>query len=408
MFFKKRLKKIESPEFSKPSELDLLFFSFPNELHDDVATVIEVLKDRKYWKNFFSENRFSAHYQLEVLLIPYRFYAEEVSEMKLTTFSFTQLTILNCIYSRSGNGYLRQKYIEKLLQLESVPIWVYPYIIKLCGEYVVEILRTIDDHFDHIDKEKFTEFVNVNKALIHLEYCHMASYWDAYHRYFGVPKLKGFIGFEIFKKRFGYSRSFERFYLDTLPPKEPKLRTKFEIFKRKVDLNQNYFYLPIDGNQISAEQLGLKKSVNNDEYVRSSDGSIWRERLLYNTGQGQPKGFERLPTRDFDQLIYIVLSYKRGVVKLAEIESRQNTLGSIAVIMEDHLDEFIEFLIEQINNTDLFDDDQYRENLKLFCLDSTRTTSVGGIGQFSYEEILNTRWKWYRISEKVKRKIYNT
>lgn len=410
MFFRNKIKEILKPRtINKTSELDFLYSSFPSEFQNDVSIVIDVLNEvDKLMNVFFTDNKISIRYHQEVLLIPYRFYAKQVVEEKLKTLTVTQLTILNCVYTRSNDGYIRQKYVEKLLQLEKIPEWVIPYIIKLCGEYVIEILQTINDHFDWIDDDSLAEFVKENKAFVHLEYCHMLSYWDENYRYKGFPKLKGYIGYELFKKCFGYNRSFERYYLDTLPPKELKQKTKLEIFLKTVDLDQNYFFMSIDEHQISTEQFGLIKSNSSDEFIRNSDGSRWRERLLYNTGYGQPIGFERLPVLDFDQLIYIVLSNNRSQTKLTQIEIHQNVLGSVAVIMDDHLDEFVEFLTKQINNTDLFDDEQYRENLKLFCVDDTKSKGAGGNGKFSYEDFLNMKGSWFWISRKVKDKIYRS
>ncbi len=336
MFFKKRLKKIESPELSKPSELDFLFLTFPKDLHNDVATVMEVLRDRRDGSNFFYKGECIVHYKQEDLVIPSRFYAQKVSDDKIAKLSVIQKIILYCVFTRSYNGYIRQEYVEKLLQLEDIPVWVYPYIVKLGGEYIIEILHSINENFELVDFDKFQEFIDENKGFVHLEYCHMVSYWDCNYRHNGFPKLKGFIGYELFMRRFKYSKSFERYYLNSLKQKAQREIIKLELFGRIVDLDENFFFMPLNQDLISTEQLGLVRSNEDSEYIRVSDGSRWRERLLYNTGYGQPRGFERLPALDFDRLIYIALSYNKDLSALPEAESRQNALGSVAVIMEDH------------------------------------------------------------------------
>lgn len=406
MFFMKRLKKNESPELSKPSELDLLFSSFPRDLQDDVAAVIEVLKDRKDWTNFFCNDRFRAHYKQIELIIPWRFYAKKVTDDQIVKLSMNQKIILYCIFTRSTNGYIRQEYVEKLLQLEDTPVWVFPFIVKLGGGYVIEILHSINEHFGNVGSDKFEEFINENKAFVHLEYCHMVSYWDCNYRYNGFPKLHGFIGYELFKRSFKYSRSFERPYLDSLRQKALKQITKLELFKQNTELDQNYFLMTLNEFQLGTEQLGLVRSNHDAEFTRVSDGSRWRERLLYNTRYGQSMGYERLPALDFDRLIYTALSYNIGVSTLSEAERKQNALGSVAVIMEDHLDEFVDFLTKHVDNEDLFGNDIYRENLKLFCIDETESKGLGGLGKFTYEDYLNTRIKWHSISKRIKNKIY--
>lgn len=80
--------------------------------------------------------------QGETVAIPYRIHNEEPetggSERLLTE---TQQVILHCLYSRHGDGRVRQRHLEKIMA-SSEP-WVVPFVVQLAGEYVLEILDAI-------------------------------------------------------------------------------------------------------------------------------------------------------------------------------------------------------------------------------------------------------------------------
>lgn len=181
---------------------------------------------------------------------------------------------------------------------------------------------------------------------------------------------------------------------------------------------KRFFYITI---HFSPDYEGtLLVNCQNNLYINTETGDIYRKRLLYDFGWGQESGFELMPQLTFDNLIElvekpIVLPQKKFWRKYAkeEIEQfdiwRSNLYGAVAVIMQDHVEEFVEFLSAKIN-TNYFSNPSIRENFKCFSFDSQKTRAEGripgGVLARSYEEILKDYPHWERISLKVINQVY--
>ena len=179
------------------------------------------------------------------------------------------------------------------------------------------------------------------------------------------------------------------------------------MFNSDIDINLNYFFMPFGPVKIDLNEIDLKYSIIDNLYYHKKTNSKWKKCLLYNTGWGQPDGFERLPELNFEDLIKLALKSDYRTTKLSISEEESNKYGSIAIIMERHVDELIDFLTINLENEQLFQNDLYRHNLTLFCFDTEIARSNGGIGNQTYEEILNHYPKWLEISKKVREKIYS-
>lgn len=75
-----------------------------------------------------------------------------------------QKEILYCIYTRSCNGYIREKYLKELLKLD-FDYWAIPFIVKLSDEYIVEILEVIYDKLKIRNNDDIKRFGLENKIL---------------------------------------------------------------------------------------------------------------------------------------------------------------------------------------------------------------------------------------------------
>ena len=67
-----------------------------------------------------------------------------------------------------------------------------------------------------------------------------------------------------------------------------------------------YFVMSRRFDKRTASDFGLS-DLENGMAVRSSDGSLWQEALLYDLGWGPENGYYRVPLPDFPQLLDIVL-----------------------------------------------------------------------------------------------------
>ncbi|MEI2279417.1 hypothetical protein OHC50_18330 [Paenarthrobacter ilicis] len=89
--------------------------------------------------------------------------------------------------TRSADGRIRQKALRKLLQ-EDAP-WTIPYVIQLCGEYVVEIaadvLQFLTTDLPKSPKllQSYRQFIADNPTFVKLTEQRALSYWNAYDRW---------------------------------------------------------------------------------------------------------------------------------------------------------------------------------------------------------------------------------
>ena len=184
-----------------------------------------------------------------------------------------------------------------------------------------------------------------------------------------------------------------------------------------MDLKKRYFYITI---HFTPDYSNEFNRINEDIWINTLTGEQFRKRLLYNFGWGRETGFEIFPPLAFLQLIELVekstyIRKKQYWEKYSQDEILSNTInqnnlfGAISVIMQDHRDEFIDFLSDRISS-DYFSNSLIRENYKWFCF-STKIMRekgffTGGIGTKSYETVLNENEKWRVISQKVIDQVY--
>lgn len=182
---------------------------------------------------------------------------------------------------------------------------------------------------------------------------------------------------------------------------------------------KQYFYTTI---HFSPEYEGTVFTEYQDDLYRNIEtGEIYRKRLLYDFGWGQETGFELLPQLSFEDLIKLVeqpmmLPRKKFWQKYDKEQIQQtnicfsNLYGAVAVIMQDYVPEFINFLSNKVN-TDYFMNTDIRKNFKCFSFDSQRARDEGnipgGVLTQSYEEILNNYPEWKEITSRVIEQIYD-
>jgi hypothetical protein len=128
------------------------------------------------------------------LTIPCRNYFNEPADEKETQLTALQKTILNCIYLRHHNGFVRQRRLEQLINRDDY--FVIPYTFQLLGEYVVEILEVLEAHVNSTTITNYVKFINENKKYWQQTESRMISYWNAYYRQ-RFPKLKDYVGKQI-------------------------------------------------------------------------------------------------------------------------------------------------------------------------------------------------------------------
>ncbi len=182
--------------------------SFPADIKTDVELIMNVLPLKKNNVLLYDgqthkvENLIHDNFQIvrlnnETLKISCRVYFNEPDLGVETNLTETQKTILNCLYLRHHDGYIRQKRLEMLIN--SSDYFVIPFTFQLLGEYVIEILEVLDKHINEKNISKYLNFIKENPKYWQQTESRMISYWNEYYRR-KYPKLNDYIGKKIIDK----------------------------------------------------------------------------------------------------------------------------------------------------------------------------------------------------------------
>lgn len=133
----------------------------------------------------------------ERLTIPSRVYFEEPKGLWLWRLNKTELLILNCLFTRHHDGFIRQKRLKEIVLSDEY--WVTPFVMQLLGEYVQEILLTIEDNLSEKLVENFNRFIKENPKYFEATKSRLVSYWDCYYRR-SFPKKENYVGLRILKR----------------------------------------------------------------------------------------------------------------------------------------------------------------------------------------------------------------
>lgn len=182
-------------------DAELLVYSFPKKLEADVRLVAQGIPNQVYASGSCSYTLLDG----EEIKFPYRIYGTEKIKLPINP-TTTQKLVAHAILSRSDNGFTREIHIRELLKGE-LPDWVFPYILKLSDEYVVEILETIYDSLHTQNCDQLKNFCRQNVASFVRSYDRMASYWGEYGK---GGSFHQYVGKKLFRECFGYQRALWR------------------------------------------------------------------------------------------------------------------------------------------------------------------------------------------------------
>ncbi len=82
--------------------------------------------------------------------------------------------------TRHCDGRVRQHHLRNLAQ--PLPLWAVPFVVRLVGEYVLEIIDDIEANFDESHSTEFAQFLNNNRPFVTLTSQRVTSYWNCYYR----------------------------------------------------------------------------------------------------------------------------------------------------------------------------------------------------------------------------------
>lgn len=157
--------------------------AFPSRLVHDVRAVLAVMPDPRHPLMA----PFSVDVSGETVSIPSRIYNDEPPADTEHERTATQRVILHCLYSRDGDGMVRQRHLEQIVR--SGEPSVVPFVVQLVGEYVVEILEAIRIGIADVatpgsaQRLLYGDFVARNPAFFARTERRVVSYWSRYYRH---------------------------------------------------------------------------------------------------------------------------------------------------------------------------------------------------------------------------------
>jgi hypothetical protein len=185
------------------TEFEIIQKAFPVEIRGEVNSLLT---------KFTVETKCATHRGESVVIgeekfeIPDRIYYNPPYSLTNSKFTQKEREILNCIFSRHNDGYIRQKAIQNIIGADNN--WTIPYIVRIIGEYVIEILNDIENNFEIINKSNLTSFVRQNPAFYNRARARVSSYWGCYFRRQFPEIVKGirvseeqrYVGFRLLTK----------------------------------------------------------------------------------------------------------------------------------------------------------------------------------------------------------------
>ena len=180
-----------NPSEPSPQNNVELVAAFPSKLQKDVLMALSALPENPYpW------TAFSVKVENETLSIPHRIY-HNVSLTRTEGLPL-QEQMLACLLTRHHDGFIREKHLTRIIAVNAT--WVPPFVVQLLGEYVIEIIRVIENNLAVLDKSLYGRFLKLNPEFWALTQQRVISYWDCYHRSRRKDTYPGFRVLDFFRK----------------------------------------------------------------------------------------------------------------------------------------------------------------------------------------------------------------
>ena len=183
--------------------------AFPSELEKDLNHVLKIFPNEAINGTLiFTNDTITYKHNNHIIKIPYRIYLIDINDDIYNTLNPTQQQIVCCIFTRHADGYIREKYLRRLFNME-FQSWTIPFIVKLCDEYVLEIIEIIYDKLKDQNNTDIKNFVIENKDTINRSYDRMVSYWNEFYRT-REYHFHRYVGRKLFRECLGYNRTFSK------------------------------------------------------------------------------------------------------------------------------------------------------------------------------------------------------
>ena len=130
----------------------------------------------------------------ETLFISCRIYFPPPSDAAFRALDSTEQPIVACWFTRHHDGHVRERFLRALTVFDCG--WVIAYVVALCGEYVVELLRCIWERRSLFDLLALGRWLRDNEPFYARTRSRIVSYWDCYYRS-SFPRFTDYVGSHI-------------------------------------------------------------------------------------------------------------------------------------------------------------------------------------------------------------------
>lgn len=153
-----------------------------------------------------------------IVEIPYRIYEKPAPDAEYSALSPRQQLLMDCWFTRSNDGYVRQQHLARVVAAEEH--WVLPYVLLALGDYVLEVVEeaatallslAVAGSWHHA---AYRSFIEHNHDLVDLVRQRATSYLRCYHTATycrsGVrkPRYPAFVVLDSLSKDDGHRRSY--------------------------------------------------------------------------------------------------------------------------------------------------------------------------------------------------------
>ena len=98
---------------------------------------------------------FSVKVAAEVVKLPTRIH-NDPALISLEYLTDPQKEFGDCLLTRHTDGFVRERHLARILNSKNV--WVPPFVVQLVGEYVIEILRLIQQNVKNLDSALYAGY----------------------------------------------------------------------------------------------------------------------------------------------------------------------------------------------------------------------------------------------------------
>ena len=148
--------------------------AFPAALAGTVAQLLPALGSGR------THPPFAVRQDGEALLIPARTYYDREPLLACMRLPGDAGVIALCLGTRHHDGHLREACARQLLQQERA--WTVPFVVHLCGEYVLEIVEVIGAALPAWNADALARYLRENSAYLDTLERRNVSYWNCYYR----------------------------------------------------------------------------------------------------------------------------------------------------------------------------------------------------------------------------------